>query len=382
MEFVPIKTEFVPIKSELEPIKTEIDKTFECQACAGEASNGENSVTLINLFKNLTGIQPLCDDSEIIFCKNCQSTLEAFQLFKNLCEQTHEIFSNRLLNEEKPSEELVVHVQVEKKRHSKDVGFYICDLCQKNLSSKRALKAHFENYHPSDDGIAYKCPDCDSILSSLKNLKRHRTRHNAGRPFECSECDMKFGNKQNLYYHVRYVHKTGKKYVCAECGYVCYNPTAMNQHNERHHSTEKFRCDKCPKECKTRGDLREHKLVHENLPKTVPCPECGAMFKHIKQMRTHVRAVHAAKKKFVCETCSKGFVSRNALERHFVTHTGERKFPCSFCGQAFTQQQALKRHLTTHTGIRPHACPHCNHTFAEKFYMKKHAANCSKKEKT
>lgn len=75
----------------------------------------------------------------------------------------------------------------------------------------------------------------------------------------------------------------------------------------------KFRCDQCPKQCKTPGDLRDHKLVHENLLKTVPCPDCGTLFKHMKAMRTHLRSVHTAKRSFICETCSKGFTSRNGL---------------------------------------------------------------------
>lgn len=82
---------------------------------------------------------------------------------------------------------------------------------------------------------------------------------------------------------------------------------------QRHHSMLKFRCDQCPKECKTPGDLRDHKLVHENLPKTVPCPKCGTMFKHVKAMRTHLRSVHTSEKKYICETCSKRFISRNGL---------------------------------------------------------------------
>lgn len=73
-----------------------------------------------------------------------------------------------------------------------------------------------------------------------------------------------------------------------------------------------------------------------------------------------------AKKKHVCEYCSKEFPFRSYLVQHIKTHTGERPFLCSTCGKGFQQSGQLVYHIRTHTGFRPHVCTICKAGFTNK----------------
>lgn len=198
-------------------------------------------ISLINT-NILINFQPLCNDSEVVFCQNCHSTLEAFQLFKSLCMHTQEIFSSRQMCDETIHiEEFIVGFEVDESVNAVEIATmkqetrcYTCDICQKQCKTKRDLRIHFGNFHvggttrQGKDETDYKCKECNTKLSSLRNLKRHQDTHNSEKCFKCTYCNSKFNSKRNQYYHEKYVHKTGRQYICSDCGYVCYNPTLMN----------------------------------------------------------------------------------------------------------------------------------------------------------
>lgn len=254
------------------PIKIKVDEVLECQACAVEVINAESSAELFEVFKDLTGIkvifvlscfnvstylisslpnlQPIYDNAEIVFCKNCRSTLEAFQLFKNLCVHTQEIFACRqLCDGQEIEEEFIVGIELEEAIGSVDtlneeIQYYVCDICQKQFKTKRGLRIHISHLHlkikrstyssqtkQDHDETVYECKDCSAKLSSMRNLKRHQATHNSEKCFKCTYCNSTFNSQQNQYYHERYVHKTGRQYVCSNCAYICYNPTVMNVSN-------------------------------------------------------------------------------------------------------------------------------------------------------
>lgn len=55
-------------------------------------------------------------------------------------------------------------------------------------------------------------------------------------------------------------------------------------------------------------------------------------------------------KRYVCETCYKGFRRVEHLKRHKKTHTNERPFACPIpdCGRKFSRNDNLKAHVLTH----------------------------------
>lgn len=138
----------------------------------------------------------------------------------------------QVYDEQEIKEEFTVEIYVDECNvlNQEEDKYYICDVCQKTFKTKSGIKNHFRRMHlkmiPTQD--SYECEECNAKFASLRNLKRHQKTHNPEKSFKCSFCDSKFHTQQNQYYHEKYVHKTGRKYICSDCGYICYNPTSMN----------------------------------------------------------------------------------------------------------------------------------------------------------
>lgn len=74
-------------------------------------------------------------------------------------------------------------------------------------------------------------------------------------------------------------------------------------------------CAVCYYKTRSRNDLLQHRLLHEQLE------------------RQHM-----------CEYCPASFARSSHLARHRRSHTGERPFTC-YCGKNFARQDKLKSHI-------------------------------------
>ena len=66
---------------------------------------------------------------------------------------------------------------------------------------------------------------------------------------------------------------------------------------------------------------------------------------------TNYFLVHRCWVPFVCDICSKSFISESHLNRHNMFHYDKRSFPCEQCGKSFFYQKGLERHQRLETGI-------------------------------
>ncbi|KAF2363567.1 Zinc finger C2H2-type, partial [Trinorchestia longiramus] len=48
---------------------------------------------------------------------------------------------------------------------------------------------------------------------------------------------------------------------------------------------------------------------------------------------------------FTCPVCSKSFVQKYKLKRHYLVHTGEKPFSCTLCDFRCNQKNNLKLHI-------------------------------------
>lgn len=58
--------------------------------------------------------------------------------------------------------------------------------------------------------------------------------------------------------------------------------------------------------------------------------------------------MHNGDKRYVCELCTKSFISRSDLTKHTRTHTGEKPYKCEFCSSCFSRSNHLTRHMKIH----------------------------------
>jgi len=85
-------------------------------------------------------------------------------------------------------------------------------------------------------------------------------------------------------------------------------------------------------------------------PPTLPCPECGKLFNSKWYVLRHVKTVHTPddQKKFQCDLCSKGFMTKASFEGHMNWHNNAKPFKCDWCPSSYQNQSNLMAHQKKH----------------------------------
>jgi uncharacterized Zn-finger protein len=111
--------------------------------------------------------------------------------------------------------------------------------------------------------------------------------------------------------------------------------------------------------------------------------ECSKRFASYGNCQTHFKRIHSGQKPFVCETCTKGFPTRQELQVHAVCHTGERPHVCETCDKRFSSTSGLYAHRKTHTEERPFSCSAdgCTRTFVTHARLTDHRQRAHSGEK-
>ena len=171
----------------------------------------------------------------------------------------------------------------------------------------------------------------------------------------CKYCPKFFQHALLARKHMREVHpkKDGQSNIpeemCVECGKIV-SKTNMKEHMDRDHGGVEYKCDKCPKICKSKWQLWHHTKCHEEC---IPCQFCGENIRPIK-MKKHILAKHTPDdlKPFRCTTCTKGFANEKYLKLHMNTHTGAKPYKCVICNAAFAHPANHRAHMRAHEGIK------------------------------
>lgn len=79
--------------------------------------------------------------------------------------------------------------------------------------------------------------------------------------FACTECNKSFLKKVYLRKHFNNVHKQGLDEVCQHCGKLFKNSKRLKAHLLTHQSEKKYKCNQCPKQFVSSGDLSRHLRV-------------------------------------------------------------------------------------------------------------------------
>ncbi|XP_015460952.3 adult enhancer factor 1 [Astyanax mexicanus] len=104
------------------------------------------------------------------------------------------------------------------------------------------------------------------------------------------------------------------------------------------------------------------------------CRYCRKSFKSRGQLKQHM-VVHQKYRPYRCDVCGKSYSYAQVLEIHYRTHTGERPYNCRFCGRSFRQRSHLTDHERIHTGEKPYSCTVCGKRFIQSSQVKKHFRN-------
>lgn len=143
-----------------------------------------------------------------------------------------------------------------------------------------------------------------------------------------------------------------------------------------HHVLNK--CDKCFEKLKNLQELKEHLSVCKEIEEEVAtenkndkqklrkyvCDDCNKGYLSKRLLEDHINFVHGGNKNNVCSVCNKKFSSPYTLASHLKTHTERtRDFKCHICEKAFFSSSNLINHVKTHNQEKKFKCEDCDKTF-------------------
>nr|CAH7724011.1 unnamed protein product [Callosobruchus chinensis] len=324
----------------------------------------------------------------------------------------------------------------------------VCDQCGKVLSSLETLLTHINFVHKGKVG-SYVCQICQKRWRKKSDLRDHLRKHTGERPFACDVCFKSFKSKNNLKTHTKMHSKTepetsersDKQYDCSICGRVFRSERGLKAHVVRSHNSNG--CDRCGKVFSYLHDMSIHMSTVHNEVGSFVCMTCDKHYKKKADLRRHVKKhivdkhtsdkhlkkrsakKHTGERKYVCELCSKTFMSEEGYKKHVCdfkdkpydchrceqafsteelvrmhvkrdhesqvckicnkvllstasfrnhmnSHNGVKPFSCTCCDKRFVRRAELVCHLRTHTGEKPFACEVCCRTFAHQGSLRRH----------
>ena len=236
-----------------------------------------------------------------------------------------------------------------------------CPVCGKMFKQKGNLNKHVKKH----DAQPSQCDVCHKFVMNVNNHKN--STHLKTRDWECSICNCKYKSKSVLNQHIRSHGAEPKK--CNICDLMVSN---IHAHKARAHGEPKlFKCPKCDKTIKNKGDFKKH-LAGVHNAKPVSCDICNVM---VKNLNAHNNRVHR-EKKHTCNVCDNKFGSKWHLEQHFKKRHVKKeqtvfsdlsnlknlnkeehekvKSECNICLQKFdaTYMKLHMKHCQRHNGPR------------------------------
>lgn len=158
--------------------------------------------------------------------------------------------------------------------------------CGARFPTLEKLIQHEQNQHD------VKCPHCDKIFSSKRNLRKHIIWHT--RPHACDRCPSKFATLSALKIHLRTQHQvlSGKKlHSCRECSRSFVDHRNFARHLTTHLKEQGYVCSICSKSLTRGSSLREHMRTHKPLEQH-SCKLCSAKYSWRTSLKRHLRSKH------------------------------------------------------------------------------------------
>lgn len=155
----------------------------------------------------------------------------------------------------------------------------------------------------SDVEKRFICEKCGVKFGDCGSLERHLARMHAVRTRDlvrCDVCNMGFASRTNMQRHRRMAHEGSGRWECGICGVPFSSKRIYNKHLAKEHDGKKGR--------------------KRNLERVYRCEDCDYSSKWGGNVKRHRGIKHLGLKEFVCQTCDRGFSTKNNLQTHEATH--------------------------------------------------------------
>jgi len=268
---------------------------------------------------------------------------------------------------------------------------FTCKYCLKYFDRKDHLKEHIKMCPKAQSMEAlkqkinsrkcFKCEMCDKALSSKEALRKHELTHSEITDFSCPSCDKSFSSLTNLRRHIKasnHEYPDPEKYKMftsqnipenfVQCE-ICGRWVGRLEHHMKTHHSEKSRVFECDYEhCDYKTDRIDNFKRHkEDMHKCI-----ARNFEYID------KTFEGREVDWKCFDCKDSLNTELEIENHVKSkHCDELK--CIICDKKFKKKQPLVQHISQiHENPERHNCPKCDNSYSNKRNLTKHMKKCKK----
>ena len=235
-----------------------------------------------------------------------------------------------------------------------ELQFFLCPSCIFKNHSKQELINHAYEYHP--DSIEYLMNIDDKSLIDIILPWNEHTKEIKSEP---QIHDEHISEQTNFVDDENHIHIDGMLDVEIEESedkdientesIFGNDELAIDEFNIQNYcqisfqnGVKKYSCNFCGKIVK---NIKKHiKDVHASV-RNHKCDQCARAFSRSCDLIAHIKSVHEGIKNYKCESCNKGFTQASSLNFHIKSVHEGVKYQCDYCDKAFTQKINLKNHI-------------------------------------
>ena len=219
----------------------------------------------------------------------------------------------------------------------------ICFICKnRSFDSEKSLNIHLFAHEQN-----LICPFCKTKFSVVEDIEQHMSKAHIDETSpstasSTSKVNRKTTKAHNAYTHIFFAHakythhdllKEGVfDFRCNVCDRHFETALSLELHNNAHLYTT---CRYCGQVFSSQRKMNHHlALVHENISRrsSTNSPTKLNLSRQSKKLLLQTQDIESnnVKAKYSCPKCSKKFISKPGLIRHFEQHLG-KQFQCPVC---------------------------------------------------
>ena len=137
-----------------------------------------------------------------------------------------------------------------------------CEICGFTTKRKATFLEH-RRKHEKDVAKSFKCQQCESRLTSNKELEKHyKIDHNGIYPFMCDKCPKGFMRSCRLRLHQKTIHDNLANYKCGVCFQKFKDLGGVRKHVTSHWHGTPYKCNTCLEmfKCAATGQIHVKKF--------------------------------------------------------------------------------------------------------------------------